>query len=231
MKEGVFITIEGPDGSGKSTQIEYIKSYLKKMNIDACFLREPGGTVLSEKIRNIILDRENINMTCTTEMLLYAAARSQLVEEFIVPKIKEGYWVVCDRYVDSSFAYQGFGRNLGKGVWDVNLYATHNIMPLVTILLSVEPYSGMARIENDIKDSRERTKDRLESEDMNFHEKVKRGYDFLTSKYAGRIISIDGNQSKEKIRRQIEEILQKIIESRQKDGNQKGTSKFELYCE
>lgn len=183
MEKGLFITIEGPDGSGKSTQLEYIKRFMKEKGIEAIFTREPGGTPISEKIRAIILDRDNTELDPMTETLLYAASRSQHVSQLIKPAIERGRVVVCDRFVDSSIAYQQYARGLGECVSIINDYAIGGIIPDVTFLLKIEPQQAMGRIKGPA--------DRMESEDMEFHRAVYRGYLELEKKFPNRIISVD----------------------------------------
>ena len=154
---GKFITIEGTDGSGKSTQIELLMDYLRKKGADVIFTREPGGTQISEKIREIILDVDNSEMTGITEALLYAAARSQHVEEKIIPALEAGKIIICDRFVDSSIAYQGAARGLGaEKIMGINEAALHGIMPDMTLFFDLSPEKGILRKKN------ERALDRLE---------------------------------------------------------------------
>jgi len=135
MKKGYFISFEGGDGAGKSTQINKLKEYCEKQGYDVVLTREPGGTDIGEKIRQIILDPENSKMADMTEAFLYAASRAQHVEEVIKPAIEAGRIVICDRFVDSSIAYQGYGRGLGECVGIINEYAVNTYMPYVTFLL------------------------------------------------------------------------------------------------
>ena len=146
MKKGLFITIEGPDGSGKSTQIEKLRVYLEKKGYKAILTREPGGTEISEKIRNIILDKNNKEMNNMTEALLYAASRAQHVAEVIKPALEMGETVICDRFIDSSIAYQGYGRGIGEPVRVINEYAVAGCMPDITFLLKLDPRIGKGRI-------------------------------------------------------------------------------------
>lgn len=193
MRKGIFITTEGTDGSGKSTQIELIKQYFIENKRDFVFLREPGGSEIGEKIREIILDKDNKNMSVITEMLLYAASRAQLVEEKIVKALEEGKVVICDRFVDSSIVYQGIARGIGiDTVKKINDIATNNIVADITFFFSVEPLISLSRIQNKVAD-------RLESEDIKFHEKVYNGYKFLMNLYPDRIKEIDSKRSIEEV--------------------------------
>ncbi|MBO4234908.1 MAG: dTMP kinase [Firmicutes bacterium] len=166
---GIFITVEGGDGAGKSTQLANIKQYMEDRSISAIFTREPGGTEIAEKIREIILDPENEGMEPLTEALLYAASRAEHVRKVIAPALEDGLAVVCDRFLDSSIAYQGYGRGLGKVVEMINEPAVAGYIPDLTILLDLEPEVAMARISN-------RGHDRLETESQDFHERVHQGY-------------------------------------------------------
>ncbi len=166
---GIFISVEGGDGAGKSTQLANIKQYMEERNISAVFTREPGGTEIAEKIRDIILDPANEGMEDLTEALLYAASRAEHVRKVIAPALEDGLVVVCDRFVDSSIAYQGYGRGLGKVVEMINEPAVNGYIPDLTIFLDLEPEVAMGRISN-------RGHDRLETEAADFHERVHQGY-------------------------------------------------------
>ena len=200
MKKNLFITIEGPDGAGKSTQIEYIRSYLDRLGLDTLFTREPGGTAISEKLRGIILSKDSSEMSDRAEALLYAASRAQLVSEVIRPALEHGKTVVCDRYIDSSMAYQGYGRDLGDVVFDINEFAVDGIMPDLTILLALDPEKGRARLDQNAMD-------RLESEEMEFHRKVYDGYIALSEKYPDRIKKIDAAQPIEEVSLEIGRLI------------------------
>lgn len=202
MKKGFFITIEGTDGSGKSTQITKIKEFFDKKGTDVLLLREPGGTQISEKIRTLILDPINKEMTNTTEVLLYAAARAQLVGEVIIPALEEGKIVVCDRFIDSSFAYQGYGRGISMEIIEAaNKAALAGLIPDLTIFMDVSPEVALARR---MKAS---VADRLEMEKMEFHQKVYCGYKELAKRFTDRIAVVDANLSPDEIWREIESIL------------------------
>lgn len=196
MSKGLFITFEGMDGSGKSTQIEILKKRLEEKGQEVVFLREPGGTSISEKIREIILDKNNKEMTDVTEMLLYAAARAQLVKQVIKPALDEGKTVICDRFVDSSVAYQAYGRDLGDAVATVNSYALAGIMPDLTILLRSDEDIGAKRI-------RDREKDRIEMEPSEFRSRVCEGYRAIEEQNPSRVLGIDAKGSIESISNEI----------------------------
>ena len=210
--EGLFISVEGGDGSGKSTQLENIKKYFAEKNIEYIFTREPGGTAIGEKIRDILLDAENVEMADITEAMLYAASRAQHVEELIRPALQAGKVVICDRFVDSSLAYQGIGRNLGEMVKVINDYAIAEAIPDVTFFLDISPKDAMSRIAG-------RGHDRLEREEDEFHQKVYEGYRTLVEEDAGRenrrIYGVDANREPEKVWEDIKKLLdQKLAEKR-----------------
>lgn len=199
--KGIFITIEGGDGSGKSTQIDLLMSYFDEHGFKVLLTREPGGTAISEKIREVILDSNNIEMDNMTEVLLYAAARAQHVAEFIKPNIEQGKVVICDRFVDSSVVYQGYARGVGiDAVEDINSYATLGLIPDLTILLDLPPDLGLFRKKN------QQALDRLELESDAFHLKVNEGYRLLAKRHQNRILTIDATKS-------IEDIHQIILEA------------------
>ncbi|NMA67049.1 MAG: dTMP kinase, partial [Clostridiaceae bacterium] len=190
MKKGIFITFEGNDGSGKSTQIKFLAEYFKEKGMEVTLVREPGGTPIGEAIRDMLLDKKNKEMCPVTEMLLYAASRAQLVHSVIGPGVEAGKIVICDRFVDSSYAYQGMGRGLGiKTVSTVNSYAVGEYMPDLTFFMDVDADTAMQRR----NDSGEEA-DRIESEKMEFHRNVYEGYNTLVSLYPDRIKRIDTNK-------------------------------------
>lgn len=207
MNKGLFITIEGPDGSGKSTQIQYMKEFFSSLGLECLFTREPGGTPIGEKLREIILDKGNAEMCDMAETLLYAASRAQHVEERIKPSLAEGKIVVCDRFIDSSMAYQGFGRGLGDSVRIINEYAVNGCMPDVTFLMELDPGIGKSRIRADVQD-------RLELEKIDFHRRVFDGYKELAKMYPERFIEIDASRPKEVIREEILKVLTERMKQR-----------------
>ena len=186
MSKGIFITMEGPDGSGKSTQIELLRAYLEEEGYDVLITREPGGTRISEAIREIILNKEYAEMSPVTEMLLYASARAQLINEVMGPALESGKAVISDRFVDSSLVYQGIARGLGvENVYNINLQAIGKYMPDVTFLLDLPADIGIARK----KDQKEL--DRMEMESLQFHRDVAEGYRSLAERFPDRIEKID----------------------------------------
>ena len=204
MKKGIFISIEGPDGSGKSTQIENIRQFFKDKKLEIVFTREPGGTAIGERIRDIILDNNCSEMDYMTEALLYAAARAQHVSQVIKPALAEGKIVICDRFVDSSIAYQGHGRRLGEAVAIINSYAVAGCMPDVTFLMKLDPAIGKNRIRAD-------QQDRLESEKEAFHDEVYRGYLNLEEENPDRIFGIDASRSIDDIKNDIYSKLEEVL--------------------
>lgn len=205
MDKGLLITFEGPDGSGKTTQIELLKAYLSKKGFEIIFTREPGGTKISEKIRTIILDNENREMADMCEALLYAASRAQLVNEVIKPALKEGKVVICDRFVQSSIVYQGIGRNLGaERIKNINEAAIDGLKPDITFLLTIPFEEGLKR------KAKQRSLDRLENSGDEFHKRVYEGYMSLINS-ADYITAIDANRSLEDIHNDIVKIINDLI--------------------
>ncbi len=187
----MFISFEGPDGSGKSTVSKLVKEKLEKDGISLILTREPGGSKIAEQIRNVILDKENTALDARAEALLYAASRRQHLVETIIPALKEGKLVLCDRFVDSSLAYQGGGRNLGVDeVLNLNLFATENLFPNYTLFFNITPEEGIKRLSND----KQRVADRLDLESENFHDKVYDTFIELSKRFADRYIMIDATK-------------------------------------
>jgi len=200
--KGIFITIEGGDGSGKTTQIDLLMTYFNQHGFNVLLTREPGGTIISEKLRDIILDKEHMEMADMTEALLYAAARAQHVHELIIPNINDGKVVICDRFVDSSVVYQGYARELGiDNIEIINDYATLGIKPDLTILLDLPADIGLARKKN------QKALDRLELAADSFHIKVNEGYKILAKKHPERILAVDATKSIEVIHKIIIEAI------------------------
>ncbi len=187
--KGIFISFEGPDGSGKSTQIRLFSQYLKDSGFDVVLTREPGGTPISEKIRSIILDPENEEMDGMTEALLYAASRAQHVAQLIKPALDEGKVVLTDRFMDSSIAYQGYARGLGDKIRIINEYAIGGVHPDLTFFIDISPEEGLKRA------GRRNKLDRLEKESIAFHNAVYEGYRALFDIYRDRYVIIDGSKS------------------------------------
>lgn len=189
---GKLISFEGCEGSGKSTKLKYLKEYLDKQGVPYLFTREPGGNAISEKIRAVILDKANDGMTGECEALLYAAARVQLLHDVIEPALAEGKLVVCDRYIDSSLAYQGEARGLGQAfVRQVNAFAFENYLPDCTIFLDIDPVSAFARKKGADED------DRMEQAGLAFHQKVYEGYLKIAKEEPSRFIPVNAMGDKE----------------------------------
>ncbi|MDP4093025.1 MAG: dTMP kinase [Bacillota bacterium] len=206
MEKGGFITVEGTDGSGKTTQIAFMEKYLKEKGFEVVLTREPGSTKISEKIRSIILDPEHKEMGYISEMLLYAAARAQLVSEIIKPAVENGKMVICDRFVDSSYAYQGFGRGIDlKTIADVNRIALDGMVPDITFFMDLNPRIALGRR------MAASQADRIEKEKMDFHMKVYEGYKKLVLLYPDRIKSIDANKDEQKVFNEIKTWLDELL--------------------
>lgn len=194
---GKFVTFEGIEGSGKSTQVKLLISYLEKEGIPYLKTREPGGTPIAEAIRKILLDPACKEMLPETELLLYNASRCQHTGELIIPALEAGKLVICDRYFDSTYAYQGAARELDEDIIDtLTHYATFNTVPDLTVLLDLPVDRGLARI-------KERSLDRLELENVEFHEKVRQQFLLLAKKQPFRYLVLDGSKAPEDIHQEI----------------------------
>ncbi len=204
---GIFITIEGPDGAGKTSVIKkLIPMLVKTVQQEIVATREPGGSRIAEEIRELILNPENIEMDIRTEALLYAAGRRQHLVEKIIPALETGKVVICDRFVDSSLAYQGVARGIGiSEVAEINQFATDNLSPDLTLYLDIEAHLGLERI-NQNKNNRQF--DRLDQETLEFHEKVRSAYLTIAKEQSERIVQIDASQELEKV---VAECYQTII--------------------
>ena len=188
----MFITLEGPEGSGKTTAIQKAVDTLTHMGYEIIRTREPGGTEIAEQIRNVILDKANTNMDPRTEALLYAASRRQNLVEKVWPALKEGKIVICDRYLDSSLAYQGGARGLGiENVLNINLFATENTWPDLTLLFDIDPSIGLSRINKNA----DREVNRLDLEKLEFHKKVRQTFLDLAARFPERYVIIDASKS------------------------------------
>ena len=204
--KGYFITVEGMDGCGKTTQISRMIEYIKQKGWEIVTTREPGGTKTGEKIRDILLDKDNTGMNQVTELLLYAASRAELVSKLVVPSVKEGKVVLCDRFVDSSIAYQGCGRNLGVQITeDVNSYALQGCKPDLTIFFDISPAELLGR------KIRSAHQDRIESEDMEFHDQVYKGYLDLARKNSDRIKVVNARKSVREISNEVKTLLDSLL--------------------
>ncbi len=199
MMKGLLITFEGIDFSGKSVQAKLLHEHLLQKEQPVLFLREPGGSEISEKIRELLLDPKNKNMTSKTELLLYSAARSQMVLQKISPHQKKGGIIICDRFYDSTTAYQGYGRQIDLNfIKELNNFVTKGLVPDLTFLIDLEPETALKR--NGLNHS---SFDRLEQEDLDFHHRVRRGYLEIARCEEHRFVVVDGEQSVEKLQHQV----------------------------
>lgn len=203
-RKGMFISIEGPEGAGKTSVIGIVSERLKAEGKKVLVTREPGGIKISEAIREVILNNENVEMDGKTEALLYAAARRQHLVEKVIPALKEGYIVLCDRFIDSSLAYQGYARGLGiDEVLKINEFAIEGMMPDLTIYFDISPEEGLARVLNNT----EREKNRLDKEELSFHERVYEGYKRVIKQYEHRIVRTDASLTKEEVTTNVYNII------------------------
>ncbi|MBZ4664884.1 dTMP kinase [Mahella sp.] len=203
MSRGLFITIEGIDGSGKSTHASMLADYLNERGIPSLLTREPGGTRIGEQVRSILLDNANSDMAAMTEALLYAASRAQHVAQVIKPALEQGRIVLCDRFVDSSLAYQGYARGLGPDtVKAINEHALGGVWPDITLLLDISPETAWERI---LKDG---FKDRLESEGLELLKAVYEGYIDIARRYSDRFYIINATGGVNDIHKKILSIIE-----------------------
>lgn len=203
-KRGKFITFEGCDGCGKSTQLRLLSEYLTQQNVPHIFTREPGGGKISEAIREILLNGKNAEMTDECEALLYAAARAQHLQDRVEPALAEGKLVVCDRYVDSSFAYQAFARGLGRDfIAKINAYALDKYLPDVTVFIDLSSEEAFLRKHGADEN------DRLEQAGNEFHKKVYEGYKTLAAENPDRIVCVDGRKTPTEIFEETLSVLRK----------------------
>ncbi|MBN8204122.1 dTMP kinase [Bacillus sp. NTK034] len=208
MKKGKFITVEGPEGAGKTTIIDMLASNLTKEGYQVLQTREPGGIEIAEQIRSVILDKNNTKMDPRTEALLYAAARRQHLAEKVKPAMDKGFIILCDRFIDSSLAYQGYARGLGVDeVYSINSFAIEGMMPELTLYFDIEPEDGLDRINQ----HKGREVNRLDLEKLDFHHKVREGYLKLMELYPERITKIDASRPVEEVYQQAERKLKELI--------------------
>jgi dTMP kinase len=199
---GKFLVFEGVEGCGKTSQIQRTQEWLQSLNISAIVTREPGGTELGLHLRQLLLEAESTSITNKTELLLYAADRSQHVDQIIKPALAEGKVVLCDRYTDSTIAYQGWGRGISlEMIEQLNLLATGGLQSNLTILLDIDPEISFNRI------VAKRKLDRMEQADLAFHHRVRQGFLSLAEKFPERIVAIDANQNIDKVTADIQQLL------------------------
>ncbi len=188
--KGKFITFEGSEGCGKSTQSKLLFDHLSGLGMSVTLIREPGGVVISEKVRDILLDKKNTAMNKECETLLYMAARAQLVEEVLIPELTKGTILICDRFLDSTVAYQGYGCGVDVAtIKAIGLFATKGIQPDLTFFLDLDAQEGLRR--------RGTERDRIELRSVEYHERVRAGYHAIAESEPGRVVVIDGRRSKE----------------------------------
>ncbi len=216
---GIFITFEGPDGSGKTTQLHLLADFLINQGYQVITTREPGGTNISNQIREIVLNPTHKELIDRTEILLYAASRAQLVHELILPSLKKGKIVLCDRYIDASIAYQAYGLGLDrKTVEQINHFASSHLQPLRTYLLNISPEVGRTRLMNRENADYNGGLDRIEQKEIEYHQKVLEGFLDLAEEQSNRIKKINANQSIETIFQMIKEDAEAIIQNNRKEG-------------
>ncbi|MDD5618774.1 MAG: dTMP kinase [Candidatus Omnitrophica bacterium] len=202
--KGKFITFEGPEKSGKSTQAKLLKKYLSKKGFSCLFIREPGSTTLGEKIRKILLDKRNTHITHTAEMILYMAARAQIINKIIQPALKKGQIVICDRFLDSTIVYQGYGLGMDIDIIKkIGKFVTNGIEPDLTILLDLGAKESLFK-EN-------HKKDRIELRSRIYHNKVRKGYLTLAKKYPRRIKTVSVRENIFSTQKEIRKVVEKCL--------------------
>ena len=213
IKKGIFITFEGPEGSGKSTQSNLLRGFLKKKGYEVVQLREPGETKLGEIVRNILLHSKKVNITPEAEAFLYLTARTQLVKERIIPALRQGKIVICDRFADATVAYQGHGLGININMLHkFNDFATQNIKPDITFLMDLAPKTGLKRSKN-----MKGFKDRIEKRAIEFHEKIRAGYLDLAKNNKKRIkVLTVKNQTKQQIQAMVRREVDNVIRQKKK---------------
>lgn len=204
---GVFITFEGSEGSGKSTQIAFIENYLKGQGRDVLLIREPGGVKISEAIRNLLLDVKNKEMNNECEVLLYMAARAQLVGEVILPALESGKIVLCDRFLDSTFVYQGYGHGMDLDlIKGIGSFAAQGVVPDLTVLFDIETEQGLLRAGQN--------KDRIEQRSLEYHRRVRAGYLKLAKEDSERFRVVRVDRNKEIIFEEVKAYIEEALEKR-----------------
>ncbi len=208
MKKGLFITFEGPDGSGKTTVSTAVVERLQKEGYQVKYTREPGGSKIAEEIRSVILDPKNTEMDARCEALLYAAARRQHLVEKVLPALEEGITVISDRFVDSSLAYQGYGRGIGMDeVYSINMFAIEGRLPDKTIYLDIDAKTGLDRI-----NANRTSLDRLDQESEDFHNLVHKGYEEVVNIYKDRMVIIDASKDVETVIEEAYQVLKGLLD-------------------
>lgn len=210
MPSGYFITFEGPDGSGKSTQIQWLAEYLKGLGQPVLLTREPGGTEISEQVRDLLHDLRHREMQPRAEILLYSAARAQLVGQVIRPYLAGGGTVLCDRYADSTLAYQGYGHGLDlENLRQITSFATQGLQPDLTLLFDLDPAVGLRRRQADRVEW-----NRLDAYDLAFHQRVREGYHELSKADPARWVTLDATLDREKLQNEVRRVVLERLEVR-----------------
>jgi thymidylate kinase len=208
MTKGYFLSVEGNEGAGKSTVLSMAAEHLIGRGIEVVMSREPGGISIAEQIRSIILDKGNTAMDARTEALLYAASRRQHFVEKIVPTLESGKTILCDRFIDSSLAYQGYARGIGiEEILAINQFAIEDTFPDLTLFLDVDPELGLARINA----NKNREINRLDLEALGFHQRVREGYLKIAARFPERIVRIDANRSVEEVLESMKQALDAFL--------------------
>ena len=206
----MFVTLEGPEGSGKTTLCARLEHMLADKGYEVVCVREPGGTVIGQQVRDVLLDQGNTGMLPETEFLLFSASRAQLVREVVVPHLESGAIVLCDRFLDSSLAYQGYGHRLDVGVLEkISSFVTSGVTPDVTVLLDISPEEGLRRRKQDRE-----TWNRLDAYAIDFHERVRKGFLRLAEKNPNRWKVVDASQSEDAIFTEASTILLSALDKR-----------------
>lgn len=204
MNKGYFIVFEGGEGSGKSTILEMIYNWMIENNIDCIKTREPGGIKIAEQIRNVILDKDNTEMDGRCEALLYAAARRQHLVEKVIPALESGKVVLCDRFLDSSLAYQGHARGLGiEEIYNINKFAIGEYLPDLSLIFDLDPETGLDRINK----NKDREVNRLDLEKIDFHNKVREGYNILLGSGNNNRVKIDASQTIDEVFESVKKVI------------------------
>jgi dTMP kinase len=213
VRKGLFITFEGLDKVGKSTQVEKLLKYLKSKNLIVALVREPGSTEISEQIRNILLDRENAGKVApVTELLLYNAARAQLVNDIIRPALERGEIVIADRFYDSTTAYQGYGRGIDiELIHSINMAATNNLVPDLTVLMSIGPLEET--IDNHQRFQSSSSDDRLERESLEFRERVREGFLEIAKNEPQRFLIVDAEDTIDNVAAKVSQRVDRLLQS------------------
>jgi dTMP kinase len=204
---GFFITFEGGEGSGKTTQLKALIAHVHALHGDAVQTRDPGGTAIGNQVRELLLNGDNVRMSALTELFLYEASRAQLVQEVIRPALAAGRIVLCDRFTDSTFAYQGYGRGLALDLVErLNTVAADELRPDLTFLLDLDPAVGLARAAERLAHPRQ-TRDRLEGEVLEFHQRVRAGYHEMVKQEPGRWAVVDAGREWQAVQEELRGVI------------------------